>query len=191
MTTVVATAALLSLLWGTGAVQAQALNSPVGSPPSAGASKEGLGSASSAVPAVGNGPGYHSPQSPFKPLEEREGVVSWKRLSAVKTRNQKGRLVPDFPPDVQALNAQKVKVQGFMMPLDASEKQTHFLLSSVPPTCGFCVPAGPEGLIEIRTTSAVRYTLEPVVVEGALAVLSSDPYGLYYRIEKGQAVKLD
>jgi hypothetical protein len=34
----------------------------------------------------------------------------------------------------------------------------------------------------------VRYTLEPVVVEGVLAVLNDDPYGLYYRVEDGNAV---
>ena len=69
-----------------------------------------------------------------------------------------------------------------MMPLEPGDKQHHFLLSSVPTSCNFCVPAGPEGLIEVRTKQAVRYSLEPVVVEGILAVLSDDPYGMYYRV---------
>jgi uncharacterized protein len=34
----------------------------------------------------------------------------------------------------------------------------------------------------------VRYTLEPVVVEGQLSVLMDDPYGLYYRVVDGTAV---
>jgi hypothetical protein len=34
----------------------------------------------------------------------------------------------------------------------------------------------------------VRYTLEPVVVEGQLAVLTDDPYGLYYRVVDGTNV---
>ena len=33
----------------------------------------------------------------------------------------------------------------------------------------------PEGLVEVRTKQPVRYTLEPVVVEGQLAVLTDDP----------------
>jgi uncharacterized protein len=73
-------------------------------------------------------------------------------------------------------------VQGFMMPLDASERQHHFILSSVPTTCSFCIPAGPEGLVEVRATSPVRYSIDPVVVEGRLAVLENDPYGLFYRL---------
>lgn len=139
-------------------------------------------------PAIGQGPGYHDPRSPFKPLEERGDIVSWKLLSQVTARAEKKKIIPTFPTAVQALDRKTVKVQGFMMPLEAGDKQQHFLLSAVPTSCSFCVPAGPEGLVEVRTKKPVRYTLEPVVVEGVLAVLSDDPYGLYYRVEDGNAV---
>lgn len=139
-------------------------------------------------PAMGQGPGYHDPRSPFKPLEERADILSWKLLSQVTARAEKKKIIPTFPTAVQALDRKTVKVQGFMMPLEAGDKQQHFLLSAVPTSCSFCVPAGPEGLVEVRTKKPVRYTLEPVVVEGVLAVLSDDPYGLYYRVEDGNAV---
>jgi len=139
-------------------------------------------------PAIGQGPGYHDPRSPFKPLEERADILSWKLLSQVTARAEKKKIIPTFPTAVQALDRKTVKVQGFMMPLEAGDKQQHFLLSAVPTSCSFCVPAGPEGLVEVRTKKPVRYTLEPVVVEGVLAVLSDDPYGLYYRVEDGNAV---
>ena len=138
--------------------------------------------------ALGSGPGYHDPRSPFKPLQEKEGVVSWSVLSSVTTKPERNRLVPVFPKPVQALNNQTVKVQGFMMPLEPGDKQKHFLLSSVPTSCTFCVPAGPEGLVEVKTLTPVKYTLEPVMVEGKLSVLPKDPYGLYYRIVGAQPV---
>lgn len=140
------------------------------------------------APSIGQGPGYHDPRSPFKPLEERADIVSWKLLSQVTAKAEKKKIIPTFPAAVRALDRKTVKVQGFMMPLEAGDKQQHFLLSSVPTTCSFCVPAGPEGLVEVRTKKPVRYTLEPVVVEGQLAVLNDDPYGLYYRVEDGNAV---
>jgi hypothetical protein len=140
------------------------------------------------APTIGQGPGYHDPRSPFKPLEERADIVSWKLLSQVTAKAEKKKIIPTFPAAVQALDRKTVKVQGFMMPLEAGDKQQHFLLSSVPTTCSFCVPAGPEGLVEVRTKKPVRYTLEPVVVEGQLAVLTDDPYGLYYRVDDGNAV---
>ena len=131
---------------------------------------------------AGQGPGFHDPRSAFKPLEERADILSWKLLSAVQTKTEKNRLVPSYPPAVQALHDRIVRVQGFMMPLEPGDKQRHFLISAVPTTCSFCVPAGPEGLIEVRSKTPVKYTLEPVLLEGRLAVLANDPYGLFYRV---------
>ena len=81
------------------------------------------------------------------------------------------------------------RIQGFMLPLDPGEKQTHFLLSSVPLTCGFCTPGGPESMVEVRSKTPVKATMEPVVVEGRFHVLADDPYGLYYRMTDAQPVK--
>jgi uncharacterized protein len=134
-----------------------------------------------AVP-LGSGPGYHDPRSPFKPLQEVEGVVSWKLLSSVTVKADKSKVTPSFPSGVLALNQRTVKVQGFMMPLEPGDKQSHFLLSSVPTSCSFCVPAGPEGLVEVRSKTPVRYTLDVVTVEGQMAVLNDDPYGMFYRV---------
>lgn len=137
---------------------------------------------------IGKGPGYHSPLSPFKPLQELEGVVPWRVLASVSTRPVKGRLEPVFPDPVKALNGTRVKVQGFMMPLDAGMKQRRFLLSSVPTTCQFCVPAGPEGLIEVRSKVPVKYGIEAFIMEGTLHVLQDDDMGLYYRLTEAAPV---
>jgi hypothetical protein len=90
---------------------------------------------------------------------------------------------------VLALDKKNQRIQGFMMPLDAGEKQKHFILSSVPLTCSFCMPGGPESMVEVKTKTPVKYTQEPVVVEGVFAVLPDDPYGLYYRISNAVGVK--
>jgi len=140
------------------------------------------------VPA-GTGPGIHSPNSPFAPLQERTDVLPWSVLTSVKTKVDKNRILPVFPAEVQALNKKSQRVQGFMMPLEPGEKQRHFLLSSVPMSCSFCTPGGPESMVEVKTKTPVKYTMEPVVVEGQFAVLQDDPYGLYYRVIDGVAVK--
>lgn len=144
--------------------------------------------AAPAIPA-GTGAGVHSPNSPFAPLQERADVLPWSVLTDVKTKVEKNRLLPVFPASVLALNQKSQRVQGFMMPLEPGEKQKHFLLSSVPLTCSFCVPGGPESMVEVKTKTPVKYTMEPVVVEGQFAVLKDDPYGLYYRINDATPVK--
>jgi hypothetical protein len=141
-----------------------------------------------AVPS-GTGAGVHSPNSPIAPLQERADVLPWSTLTAVKTQVVKNRVLPVFPEAVQSLNQKTQRVQGFMMPLEPGEKQKHFLLSSVPLSCSFCVAGGPESMVEVKTKTPVKYTLEPVVVEGQFAVLKDDPYGLYYRVTEGVAVK--
>lgn len=137
----------------------------------------------------GSGPGVHSPNSPFAPLPERSDVLPWSKLSNVKTKAVNKRLLPLFPSTVQALNDKTQRIQGFMMPLQPGEKQKHFLLSSVPLTCSFCIPGGPESMVEVHSKTAVKYSMEPVVVEGKFAVLHDDPYGLYYRITDAVSVK--
>ena len=137
----------------------------------------------------GTGPGIHDPNSPFAPLPQRADVVPWSVLTAVKTRAEKNKLLPAFDKAQLALNQRTQRVQGFMMPLEPGEKQTHFLLTSVPATCSFCTPGGPESMVEVKTKVPVKYTLDPVTVEGKFAVLNDDPYGLYYRITDAVGVK--
>jgi uncharacterized protein len=137
----------------------------------------------------GTGAGVHSPDSPFAPLPQRKDVVSWTLLTSVQTRNEKNRSLPVFTREVLALSEKPQRVQGFMMPLEPGEKQTHFLLSSVPLTCQFCTPGGPESMVEVKTKTPVKYTLDPVTVEGRFVTLTDDEYGLYYRVTEAVAVK--
>ena len=137
----------------------------------------------------GSGAGVHSPDSPFAPLPARSDVIPWSLLTDVKTRVEKNRVLPQFGAPQLALNQKTQRLQGFMMPLEPGEKQTHFLLSSVPLTCSFCVPGGPESMVEVKTKTPLKYTLDPVTVEGKFAVLNDDPYGLYYRITDAVNVK--
>ena len=81
-----------------------------------------------------------------------------------------------------ALDQKEVKVQGFMMPLQIGDKQSHFVLSAMPQSCSFCLPGGPESMVEVKTKTPVKYTFEPVVVTGKLAVLKDDPTGVFYRL---------
>lgn len=118
----------------------------------------------------------------FKPLPERGDVVSWRLLAQVELVRLKDRYAPQFSDNVEQLDQKKVKIQGFMMPLEMGERQSHFILSAMPQTCSFCMPGGPEQLVEVKAAKPVKYTFEPVVLTGKLAVLKNDPTGVYYRL---------
>ena len=178
-------------LWVAAAAQAQ-LSSPMpGVKPVQKATPAPATAPAPAAPGLvaGTGPGVHSPDSPFAPLPARADVVPWSVLTSVKTKTEKNRILPVFEPAQLQLNQKPQRIQGFMMPLDPGEKQTHFLLSSVPLTCGFCTPGGPESMVEVKTKTPVKATMEPVVVEGRFQVLADDPYGLYYRMTDAVGVR--
>ena len=124
------------------------------------------------------------PPSPYadKPLPEMKGVVSWKTLAEVTPVREKDRFVPQFSKEINALDKKEVKLQGFMMPLDMGEKQKRFLLVAMPPSCSFCLPGGPDQLVEVVAKTPVKYGFDPVVISGKFTVLKDDPMGLYYRL---------
>jgi uncharacterized protein len=168
-----------------GQLGAQTLSSPI----AGGQPKPAATPAPAMELPAGQGAGVHGANSPFAPLSERNDVVPWSVLTSVKTKNEKNRILPVFTRDQTALSEKTQRIQGFMMPLEPGEKQKHFLLSSVPLTCSFCTPGGPESMVEVKTRTPVKYSLEPVVVEGRFAVLNDDPYGLYYRVTDAVGVK--
>jgi uncharacterized protein len=139
---------------------------------------------------AGHAPPAGAPATPpaMQQLPEIKGVVSWEILSKVKQVKAKDRILPEFTKDINALNDQEVKVQGYMMPLEPGEKQKHFLLSVNPQSCSYCLPAGPEGVVEVNSKTPVKYTFEPIVLSGKMAILKDDPMGLYYRLSNATPI---
>ena len=121
-------------------------------------------------------------------LPERAGVVSWRTLAQVQPVKQGNKMVPEFSRDILALDARETRVQGFMIPLDVGDKQKRFLLTAVPPHCSFCLPAGPDAVVEIVAKTPVRYTFDPIVLSGKFSVLRDDGAGLLYRLSEATQV---
>ena len=145
-----------------------------------------------ALPAAAqNKPGQppHDPMAGAPMLPERKDVVSWKTFAQVELIKQKDRYVPQFSSNVTALDKKEVKVQGFMMPLEMGDRQSHFVLSAMPTTCSFCLPGGPEAMVEVKMKKPVKYSFEPLVLTGKLAVLKDDPTGIFYRLTDAEPAK--
>jgi hypothetical protein len=125
----------------------------------------------------------------LKPLPERKDVVSWKTLAQVELVKVKDRYVPQFTDAVAKLDKKEVKLQGFMMPLEMGAQQKHFVLLAMPQSCAFCMPGGPEQLVEVRSKTPVTYGFEPIVLSGKLAVLKDEPSGVFYRLTEAVPAK--
>ena len=122
-------------------------------------------------------------------LPERKDIVSWKLLAQVELVKVKDRFEPQFSSGVAALDAKEVRVQGFMLPLEMGDKQSHFILSSTPSTCAFCMPGGPESMVEVKARKPIAYGMDAVVLSGKMVVLKDDPTGVFYRLTDAVPVK--
>lgn len=110
-------------------------------------------------------------------------AISWETLAQVKLTKSGTKFSPKFDAKVQQLNGKQIKLKGFMLPLDQAAKQQHFILSANPvANCFYCLPGGPESLVEIKADRAVDFSYDPVEVSGRLELLQSDPMGMYYRV---------
>lgn len=125
----------------------------------------------------------------FPVLTDMPGVVSWSLLGQATTvKGKGGRMVPKYTAAISALDQTEVRVQGYMLPLQPGQMHKHFLLTVTSASCPFCLPAGPEGVVEVNSGTAVRFGYAPLVMSGKMTVLKSDPMGLYYRIDKASLV---
>ena len=92
-----------------------------------------------------------------------------------------------YPDSLLARDGTVVRIKGFMYPLEAGETHTYFLLSALPPSCPFCLPASARGLVEVMCEEGVRYTLEPVILQGRFELLEDAATGLHYRLDRARA----
>lgn len=132
-------------------------------------------------------------ESIWKPADTPPGGVSWALLESTKeiTRtDSRGYLLskPDFPPGVLALKGRKVKVSGYMMPLQNGKTQTHFVLLAYPPDCPFHLNPGPMQFIEVKTDKGVVFDYGVKTIEGVLELSGQDEGGVFYKINAGRAL---
>lgn len=122
-------------------------------------------------------------------LPDRTGVVSWKTLAKIEPVSENGKIVLKFDPQIRELDHTTVRVHGFMLPMDLGDQQHHFLISAVPPHCPFCMPAGPDAVMEVKAKSAVPFSLEPVLLSGKFVLVKDDAYGLLYQLLEADAIR--
>lgn len=124
----------------------------------------------------------------WKPAPTPEGGVSWDVLESTteKTREDEDGFImstPVFSDEVEALDGERIKVAGWMMPLGAGTSQNRFILLGYPPGCPFHFHAGPMQFIEvIATTPFETDEANAHIVSGVLELTGEDESGIFYRM---------
>lgn len=128
----------------------------------------------------------------WQPAPTPEGALAWQTLTDVGVREEEIdnfiQYVPTFTTALKALDGQKVMLNGYMIPLDTSDLQSHFILMAYPHSCPFHMPGGPGGYVEVFADFPVEFTYDPVLIEGHFTLLDDFSDGLFYRINAARAV---
>ena len=121
--------------------------------------------------------------------DDKAVIVAWETLANVSVTRQDNRYVPQFSPQILALDSRTVTLRGFMLPLEQGARQKHFLLSAQPPECAFCMPGTAEQFAEILARVPVKYVTDPVTLSGKFIVLRDESGGLLYRLTDAAIVE--
>jgi hypothetical protein len=131
-----------------------------------------------------------------QPLDERAAQSSlpqspdklWDNLAEadINSNLETGVISAKMPDSIKAMAGKPLKISGFMMPLEAEEKFTHFLLSRRTPTCAYCPPGEPDELIEVFSTKATEWDEGLVTYEGTLELINNQDMGLFYRLNQAE-----
>ncbi len=85
---------------------------------------------------------------PQAPRKQQSDDFLWELFARCGIKpNQDYSYRMHYIPDVMALKWKQITLSGFMVPLEAKDKSTHFLLSRRAPTCAFCPPGEPNDTV--------------------------------------------
>ena len=116
-----------------------------------------------------------------------DGVIGWDVLGEMDVEVEvlgplRSVFHVDYTERVKALDGQEVQVMGFLYPLEGGLRHARFLLTAWPPSCPFCLPAGPSQMVEVLCEEPVEFSEGAILMAGTLSVLEDDPSGMYYRM---------
>ncbi len=160
----------------------------------AGVLATGSGSPAHAQSKPADAPGYQShPGQTWTTAPTPRGAISWDLLGQTKEvekvdANRFSYVAPVFPDAVKNLNGKTIRINGYMMPLEESKTQNHFILMAYPPSCPFCMTAGPAFLIEVKASKPFNFSYDAVLVEGKMNLIYRDDTGFFYRLTEARPV---
>lgn len=123
-----------------------------------------------------------------------EGAISWDVLGNMEVEVEV--IAPlrtvfhvDYSDEIKALDQTDVKVMGFLYPLKGGTTHEYFLLTAWPPSCPFCLPAGPSQMVEVYCEEPIEFSEGAIMMAGKFEVLKDDPSGMYYRMKEAELVE--
>jgi len=120
----------------------------------------------------------------------------WQQLSKITYKKEYNEImgfkvdVPVFADNIKKLDGQEITIKGYIIPIEGYKSHKEFVFSAFPYSmCFFCGGAGPETVMEVFASEAVKYTDDPVVLKGKLQLNNDDINRLIYSLNDAVLVK--
>jgi hypothetical protein len=102
-----------------------------------------------------------------QPLAFGQVEIIWKDLQAIKVAADKKDSKPVVPDELKKKLDTKIKIKGFMMPLDFEAKEVaEFLLVPYVPSCMHVPPPPPNQIIFVKLAQKSKYFYGPIEAVG-------------------------
>jgi uncharacterized protein len=114
----------------------------------------------------------------------------WGQLARCPVRfdNKSGLYSITVAPEVKALDGQTVTAGGFVLPLDGSDKTSHFLLTKRTPVCLFCPPGEPNEVVEVRSKHPIAWTDALVTMRGRFTLTNDGEKAIFFVLRDAEDV---
>ena len=114
----------------------------------------------------------------------------WALLKAcdVQRDTQKNTYTLRPTPEVRALDGKTVRVKGFTVPLDGTDRTSHFLIAVNTPVCFYHPPGEPNEILEVTTSSPMIWDEKLKTVEGVFAISAAGDAGVYFKLTQARLI---
>ena len=97
---------------------------------------------------------------------------------------------PKFSETILELDSKEILIQGYMFPLEQSEKQSLFLLGPFPVSCPYHPHTSANLLIEVTSKKPILFTYDAVNIKGDLELVPrDDEYNVFFRLKNAKLIK--
>jgi hypothetical protein len=123
-----------------------------------------------------------------------DGVVGWDTLGKLDVRTEviaplRAIFHTDYSAEIKALDGRDDTLLGHNSPHEGGLEHERFLLTAWPPSCPFCLPAGPSQMVEVFCEEPIEFTEGAILMAGRFELLEDDPSGMYYRMHDAEEVE--
>ena len=91
-------------------------------------------------------------------------------------------------PEVMALSGKTVRVKGFTVPLDGTDRTSHFLIAVNTPVCFYHPPGEPNEILEVTASSPLIWDEKLKTVEGLFAISAAGDAGVYFKLTQARLI---